>query len=148
VIAGNVCLFGATAGELYLNGRAGERFAVRNSGAVAVVEGTGDHACEYMTGGRVTIIGRTGGNFGAGMSGGVAFVLDEDGLFAGRVAAGSVLTSPVDDEDDLALLRGDLEAHVAATSSGKAAALLREWPEQAARFVTVRPLAGALPSTR
>ncbi len=143
VIAGNVCLFGATAGELYLNGRVGERFAVRNSGAVAVAEGAGDHACEYMTGGRVTILGRTGTNFGAGMSGGVAFVLDEDGLFAGRVAAGSVLAGPVDGGDDLELLRGDLEAHVAATSSGKAAALLRDWPAQASRFVAVRPVVGA-----
>jgi glutamate synthase domain-containing protein 3 len=148
VIAGNVCLFGATAGELFLNGRAGERFAVRNSGAVAVVEGVGDHACEYMTGGRVTILGRAGGNFGAGMSGGLAFVLDEDGGFAGRVAAGSVSAGPVEAPGDLALLRGDLERHAGATDSSKAADLLLEWPRHAVKFVAVRPIVSALRSTR
>jgi glutamate synthase domain-containing protein 3 len=140
VIAGNVCLFGATAGELYLNGRVGERFAVRNSGAIAVVEGVGDHACEYMTGGRVTILGRTGGNFGAGMSGGLAFVLDEDGSFAGRVAAGSVLASPAESLEDVALLRGDLERHVMKTDSSKAAHVLEDWPKHAAKFIVVKPM--------
>jgi glutamate synthase domain-containing protein 3 len=81
VIAGNVILYGATSGEVYLNGCAGERFAIRNSGAIAVVEGVGDHACEYMTGGRVVVLGLTGVNFGAGMSGGIAYVYDENGRF-------------------------------------------------------------------
>src|SRR5204863_2415398 len=84
VIAGNVVLYGATSGEAFLRGVAGERFAVRNSGAIAVVEGVGDHGCEYMTGGRVVVLGRTGRNFAAGMSGGIAYVYDEDGKFASR----------------------------------------------------------------
>src|SRR5664279_5769804 len=84
ILIGNVALYGATSGELYVNGIAGERFAVRNSGAVAVVEGIGDHGCEYMTGGTVVVLGKTGRNFAAGMSGGVAYVYDEDGQFASR----------------------------------------------------------------
>ena len=84
IIAGNVLLYGATAGEVYISGRAGERFAIRNSGARAVVEGVGDHGCEYMTGGRVVILGPTGVNFAAGMSGGIAYVFDETGLFDDR----------------------------------------------------------------
>jgi glutamate synthase (NADPH/NADH) large chain len=139
VIAGNVCLFGATGGEAYLNGRAGERFAVRNSGAVAVVEGAGDHACEYMTGGRVTILGPTGVNFGAGMSGGKAFVLDEEGLFGARLAAESVAAGPLSDPGDEALARADIERHLAATGSPKARAVLADWEAYRSLFVTVAP---------
>ena len=90
VIIGNVALYGATSGEAYVRGIAGERFAVRNSGAYAVVEGVGDHGCEYMTGGRVVVLGRTGRNFAAGMSGGIAYVIDDDGLFARRCNRGMV----------------------------------------------------------
>ena len=99
IIVGNVTLYGATSGEAYLRGVAGERFAVRNSGARAVVEGVGDHGCEYMTGGRVIVLGRTGRNFAAGMSGGIAYVLDRDGTFAQRLNTGMVDLEPLDDED-------------------------------------------------
>jgi len=142
VIAGNVCLFGATAGSLFLNGRAGERFAVRNSGAVAIVEGVGDHACEYMTGGRVTILGSTGSNLGAGMTGGTVFVYDEEGTFAGMLAADTLISGPLDNPADSALLKLDLERHVEATHSGKAAAILADWPLQMKRFVKVESRSG------
>ncbi len=128
VIAGNVCLFGATAGSLFLNGRVGERFAVRNSGALAVVEGVGDHACEYMTGGRVVILGSTGGNLCAGMTGGAVFVLDEDGSLAGKRAADAPLARLVVETADLSALRADIEAHFKATGSGRAEAVLADWP--------------------
>ena len=101
IIVGNTVLYGATEGECYFRGVAGERFAVRNSGAVAVVEGVGDHGCEYMTGGIVVVIGKTGRNFAAGMSGGVAYVLDEDGDFAERCNMAMVELEPVPEEDDL-----------------------------------------------
>src|SRR5499427_9069652 len=100
IITGNVVLYGAIAGEAYFRGVAGERFAVRNSGALAVVEGVGDHGCEYMTGGTVVVLGRTGRNFAAGMSGGVAFVLDEDGQFASRANLGMVDIEAPDEEDE------------------------------------------------
>jgi glutamate synthase (NADPH) large chain len=139
VIAGNVCLIGATSGEVYLSGRVGERFAIRNSGAFAIVEGTGDHGCEYMTGGRVVILGSTGTNFGAGMSGGVAFVLDEDGAFIARIAGDSVAPTPLSDAEDEVLLREDIERHLAATGSPKASAILADWEKWKARFVKVMP---------
>ena len=94
ILIGNVALYGATGGEAYFRGVAGERFAVRNSGALAVVEGVGDHACEYMTGGRVVVIGGTGRNFAAGMSGGIAYVLDEDGSFRGAPTSGWSTSRP------------------------------------------------------
>ncbi len=119
IIAGNVILYGATAGEMYLRGVVGERFCVRNSGATAVVEGVGDHACEYMTGGRVLVLGPTGRNFGAGMSGGIAFVHDPDGTFPSRVNAEMVdLEAP--DDDDAAWLRDRVERHLAETGSNVA----------------------------
>ena len=101
IIVGNTVLYGATEGECYFRGVAGERFAVRNSGAAVVVEGVGDHGCEYMTGGIVVVIGKTGRNFAAGMSGGVAYVLDEEGDFAERCNMAMVELEPVPEEDDL-----------------------------------------------
>ncbi|MDH3705002.1 MAG: glutamate synthase-related protein, partial [Acidimicrobiia bacterium] len=139
VIAGNVILYGATGGELFLRGLVGERFCVRNSGALAVVEGIGDHGCEYMTGGRAVILGATGRNFGAGMSGGVAYVLDEDGAFAKRVNPEMVDLDSLD-ADDIAFLLDAIERHHKETDSAVAASLLADWPaSQAGRFVKVMP---------
>ena len=115
IIVGNTVLYGAIAGECYFRGVAGERFAVRNSGAIAVVEGAGDHGCEYMTGGVVVVLGQTGRNFAAGMSGGIAYVLDEDGSFAERCNMSMVELEPVPEEDELMERLhhhgGDLEHH-------------------------------------
>jgi len=138
VIAGNTVLYGATGGRLYAAGRAGERFAVRNSGAVAVVEGVGDHGCEYMTGGVVVVLGRAGYNFGAGMTGGRAYVLDEDGQFASRCNQETVAVKPVD-EEDLAELRALLVEHLTHTGSRRAAGLLEDWPAAAGLFRRVVP---------
>jgi glutamate synthase (NADPH/NADH) large chain len=139
VIVGNTVLYGATSGRAFFDGRAGERFAVRNSGARAVVEGVGDHGCEYMTGGTVVVLGTTGRNFAAGMSGGVAYVLDEDGAFAGRCNLAMVELSPIDDEDEDEV-RALVEEHAKRTSSEKAARLLADWDEARRRFVKVMPL--------
>jgi glutamate synthase (NADPH/NADH) large chain/glutamate synthase (ferredoxin) len=136
---GNVALYGATSGQAFLRGRAGERFCVRNSGATAVVEGVGDHGCEYMTGGVVVILGPTGRNFAAGMSGGVAYVLDVDGRFAQRVNPASVSLEPVEAAADRELLKALLEEHVARTDSPIAAALLKDWTGALKRFVKVMP---------
>ncbi|MGI9621492.1 MAG: glutamate synthase-related protein, partial [Acidimicrobiales bacterium] len=138
VIAGNVILYGATAGELYLRGTVGERFCVRNSGAIAVVEGIGDHGCEYMTGGRAVILGDSGRNFGAGMSGGIAFVYDSDATFAERVNPEMVDLDPMDDEDR-AWLRDRIERHNAETGSDRAAAILSDWDTEVERFCKVMP---------
>jgi glutamate synthase (NADPH) large chain len=138
IIIGNVALYGATSGEAYIRGVAGERFAVRNSGAHAVVEGVGDHACEYMTGGRVVVLGRTGRNFAAGMSGGIAYVLDVDGLLARRCNRGMVDVEALDPMDE-ALVRGLMERHVELTSSEHAARLLHDWPSVRQRFLKVMP---------
>jgi glutamate synthase (ferredoxin) len=118
---------------------AGERFMVRNSGAVAVVEGTGDHGCEYMTGGRAVIIGRTGRNFAAGMSGGIAYVLDEEGDFHTRCNMEMVGLEPLEEPEDLDLVRGLLERHVEYTGSTVAQRLLADWPAAAKKFVKVMP---------
>ncbi len=126
VIAGNTILYGATGGQVFLAGGAGERFAVRNSGATAVVEGVGDHGCEYMTGGRVVVLGSTGRNFGAGMTNGLAWVLDESGDFAGRVNAESVVLEPVQPGDD-AEVRSLIERHLQMTGSRRAHHLLADW---------------------
>ena len=138
VIVGNVVLYGATSGEAFIRGMAGERFAVRNSGATAVVEGVGDHGCEYMTGGRVLVLGRTGRNFAAGMSGGIAWVYDLDGGFAARANPEMVALEPLDDADadEVRLL---VERHRALTGSERAAALLADWDASASRFVRVIP---------
>jgi glutamate synthase domain-containing protein 2/glutamate synthase domain-containing protein 3 len=138
-LLGNVALYGATSGELYAAGGAGERFAVRNSGAAAVVEGVGDHGCEYMTGGVVVVLGRTGRNFAAGMSGGVAFVLDEDGTFARRCNTALVELGPVDDAADRRLLRQLVRRHYRLTASPRARRVLQDWDAAAGRFVRVMP---------
>ncbi len=139
-ILGNVVLYGATGGQAFIRGRAGERFAVRNSGALAVVEGVGDHGCEYMTRGLVVVLGSTGRNFAAGMSGGIAYVLDEDGRFAGRCNREMVDLGPLEPADQRAL-RELLEEHVAATGSAKAQRVLDAWDTTLPRFVRVMPFA-------
>jgi glutamate synthase domain-containing protein 2/glutamate synthase domain-containing protein 1/glutamate synthase domain-containing protein 3 len=136
-ICGNTCLYGATGGKLYANGRAGERFAVRNSGATAVVEGVGDHGCEYMTNGTVAILGKTGKNFGAGMSGGTAFVYDVDGKFFSRVNPEMVVALPVTRPQDLAEVKLLIEQHVAATGSPQGKKLLAAWEETSRKLVRV-----------
>jgi glutamate synthase (NADPH/NADH) large chain len=168
IIVGNTVLYGATEGECYFRGVAGERFAVRNSGAVAVVEGVGDHGCEYMTGGVVVVIGQTGRNFAAGMSGGIAYVLDEDGTFGSRCNLAMVELEPVTEEDDLLeklhhhggdiehkgrvdlscdmtrhddeRLRQMLTKHKELTGSTKAAAILDDWATYRPKFVKVMPV--------
>ena len=139
IIAGNVVLYGATGGEAYFNGVAGERFCVRNSGANAVVEGVGDHGCEYMTGGRVVILGPTGRNFGAGMSGGIAYVLDEAGEFPARCNLEMVELEPIDPEDAETILRL-VRRHFQYTRSQLADDVLRKWETKASRFVKVFPM--------
>jgi glutamate synthase (NADPH/NADH) large chain/glutamate synthase (ferredoxin) len=138
VIVGNTVLYGATAGRAFFRGLAGERFAVRNSGASAVVEGVGDHGCEYMTGGRAVILGPTGRNFAAGMSGGVAYVLDEDGTFAARCNMELVGFDEIS-EVDAAELHALVEEHHLRTQSPVAARLLRDWEGALRSFVKVMP---------
>jgi len=139
IIVGNVVLYGATSGEAYFRGVAGERFAVRNSGAVAVVEGVGDHGCEYMTGGRVVVLGSTGRNFAAGMSGGIAYVLDAAGTFARRCNPELVELEPLDAGDDVTLVRDLIGRHVRHTASALGARLLRDWSDTSRLFVKVMP---------
>jgi glutamate synthase (NADPH/NADH) large chain len=139
VIIGNVALYGATGGEAYVRGIAGERFGVRNSGAYAVVEGVGDHGCEYMTGGRVVVLGKTGRNFAAGMSGGVAYVVDTDGLFARRCNTSMVELERLEDADDIDLVRTMIASHAGHTGSTLAADALSSWPLTCARIVKVIP---------
>ncbi|MGV3655515.1 MAG: glutamate synthase subunit alpha, partial [Noviherbaspirillum sp.] len=161
IIAGNTVLYGAIAGEAYFNGVAGERFAVRNSGAVTVVEGTGDHGCEYMTGGTVVVLGETGRNFAAGMSGGIAYVYDPDGDFATKCNMAMVDLVPVPSaaeqeaeanrslwhsarrggqaETHEAILKGLIERHFKYTGSTRARALLDDWPNARSKFVKVFP---------
>jgi glutamate synthase (NADPH/NADH) large chain len=138
IIAGNVILYGATAGEAFIRGVVGERFGVRNSGAVAVVEGVGDHGCEYMTGGRVVILGATGRNFGAGMSGGEAFVWDPEGRFAPLVNL-EMVDLEIVSEDDSLWLRTTLRRHLAETGSEVAGRLLERWRDTVRDFVKVMP---------
>ena len=139
VIIGNVALYGATSGEAYVRGIAGERFAVRNSGAYAGVEGVGDHGCEYMTGGRGVVLGRTGRNFAAGMSGGIAYVIDDDGLFARRCNRGMVELESLEDEEDLDFVRTMITRHATHTRSKRAAHLLSVWGSTSARTIKVIP---------
>ncbi len=139
VILGNTCLYGATGGELYALGRAGERFAVRNSGARTVVEGAGDHCCEYMTGGVVVVLGSTGRNVGAGMTGGVAFLLDEQGDLERRVNTETVAIVPLTTPEQEAMLKPLLEAHLEATGSARAAQILADWPSWKARIKLLVP---------
>jgi glutamate synthase domain-containing protein 3 len=140
VVVGNTLLYGATSGEVFVNGRAGERFAVRNSGALAVVEGVGDHACEYMTSGTVVVLGTTGRNFGAGMSGGVAYVLDEHQLFDTLCNLDMVDLETVYLKEDLDLLKDLIRRHCRWTGSRQARTILERWREMAGRFVKVMPI--------
>ena len=139
IIAGNVNLYGATSGEAYIRGIAAERFAVRNSGATAVVEGIGDHGCEYMTGGRVVILGKTGRNFGAGMSGGVAYVWDKDKDLAKQCNTETFELEAVTDAADIAELKALISRHLEYTESTVAAQILADWDTALAQFVKVMP---------
>jgi glutamate synthase domain-containing protein 3 len=139
VIIGNVALYGATGGEAYVCGVAGERFAVRNSGARAVVEGVGDHGCEYMTGGRIVVLGRTGRNFAAGMSGGIAYVLDLHGSFEDRCNTEMVNLSAVEEDYDVRVLLEMIGRHVKYTGSQYAAGILSDFRALRRRFVRVMP---------
>lgn len=143
IIVGNVALYGATAGEAYINGQAGERFAVRNSGAQAVVEGAGDHACEYMTGGTVILLGPVGRNFGAGMSGGVAYLLDADPQLRLRLSGSDLCAELPDEARDHRRLHRLLARHAELTGSSLARELLAAWPGTAARFLKLIPAAYA-----
>jgi glutamate synthase (ferredoxin) len=138
-LIGNVALYGATQGEAYINGKAGERFAVRNSGVKGVVESVGDHGCEYMTGGAIAVLGDTGKNFAAGMSGGVAYVLDREGDFESKVNHGMVSTTSELEEKDREMLRRLVENHVAYTDSDRGEYVLNHWEEELEKFVKVMP---------
>eukprot|EP00245_Coleochaete_scutata_P001682 TRINITY_DN12105_c0_g1_i1.p1 TRINITY_DN12105_c0_g1~~TRINITY_DN12105_c0_g1_i1.p1 ORF type:complete len:2269 (+),score=508.94 TRINITY_DN12105_c0_g1_i1:124-6930(+) len=139
IVIGNVALYGATGGEAYFNGMAAERFAVRNSGAKAVVEGIGDHGCEYMTGGTVVILGKTGKNFAAGMSGGIAYVLDVAGTFRSKCNMGLVDLDPVEDEDDIFTIKTMVQQHQRYTKSKLAKEVLSQWEELLPDFIKVYP---------
>ncbi|MBS3934034.1 MAG: glutamate synthase subunit alpha, partial [Truepera sp.] len=139
VIIGNTVLYGATGGSLYAAGKAGERLCVRNSGGYAVVEGCGDHGCEYMTGGVAVILGEAGRNFGAGMSGGVAYVYDPEGVFPGRVNRGMVELTRLAGDSDEALLKTMIARHYALTLSPQAKAILDGWEAALTRFWKVAP---------
>ena len=139
IIAGNTCLYGATGGQVFINGRAGERFAVRNSLAETVVEGTGDHCCEYMTGGAVVVLGKVGRNVGAGMTGGLGYFLDEDETFPTKVNGEIVTMQRVDSQAGQAQLKTLIEQHVAKTGSPKGAAVLEKWDEYLPKFWQLVP---------
>lgn len=140
VLGGNTVLYGATSGELYISGRVGERFCVRNSGAIAVVEGVGDHCCEYMTGGRVAVLGECGRNCAAGMSAGIVYVLDVHGDFDRRCNMDMVELELLENEDDRNELRHMIEEHLKYTGSRTAKALLQDWDASCKRFIKVMPV--------
>ncbi len=137
-IVGNTCLYGATAGQLFANGRAGERFGVRNSGGIAVIEGAGDHCCEYMTGGVIVVLGSVGKNLGAGMTGGMAYVLDLEGTLPERYNAALVVHEALGEEDAVAV-KQLIYQHLDKTESQRAKAILADWPKYAAKFLKIRP---------
>ena len=139
IVIGNVALYGATGGTAFINGVAGERFCVRNSGATAVVEGVGDHGCEYMTGGTVVVLGKTGKNFAAGMSGGIAYVLDEDWDFYQRVNKDMVSLEPVEHKYDVSLLKDLIREHVELTGSPRGKKILDNFGEYLPKFKKVLP---------
>jgi glutamate synthase domain-containing protein 3 len=139
VIVGNVCLYGATSGKAFFRGKAGERFCVRNSGALAVVEGLGDHGCEYMTGGVMICLGETGRNFAAGMSGGVSYIYDPDGKFPARCNMGLVGLETIDTHAEKEEVFGYIQEHVEATGSTVGQAMLENWDENCKKFVKVFP---------
>ena len=134
IIVGNVALYGATSGTAFINGVAGERFAVRNSGASAVVEGVGEHGCEYMTGGRVVVLGKTGKNFAAGMSGGIAYVLDEDNDLYTRMNKEMVFSEEISNKYDVMELKDMIKEHVALTNSEKGKEILDNFSEYLPKF--------------
>ena len=140
IIVGNTVLYGATAGEVFINGMAGERFCVRNSGATAVVGGVGDHGCEYMTRGTVVVLGKTGRNFAAGMSGGIAYALDEMQLFDTLCNLDMVELESVWQKTDVELLRDLIRQHLRWTGSERAKSILNAWPDMVGRFVKVVPI--------
>jgi glutamate synthase domain-containing protein 3 len=140
IIVGNTVLYGATSGEAFINGVAGERFCVRNSGATAVVEGIGDHGCEYMTAGLVVVLGKTGCNFAAGMSGGLAYVLDEIQLFDTMCNLDMVELESVWKEEDKGLLHDLIGRHLQWTGSTRAQRILDAWPDMVGKFVKVVPI--------
>jgi glutamate synthase domain-containing protein 3 len=140
ILVGNTVLYGATSGEVFFRGIAGERFAVRNSGANAVVEGVGDHGCEYMTGGKVIVLGETGKNFAAGMSGGISYVFDEKGNFTANCNSGMVDLESVDDAEEKLWLQKWIERHQQYTGSELAEKLLKKWDEVLVKFVKVMPI--------
>jgi glutamate synthase (ferredoxin) len=140
IIVGNVALYGATGGEAFIRGVAGERFAVRNSGATAVVEGVGDHGCEYMTRGHVVVLGRTGRNFAAGMSGGIAYVLDQDGDFAERCNMGMVDLEPFADAEEEHYVHSLIEEHAKLTGSVRARTVVEEWSRYRDMMIKIMPL--------
>ncbi|MGN0383052.1 MAG: glutamate synthase subunit alpha, partial [Eubacterium sp.] len=139
IIIGNVALYGATSGKAYINGVAGERFCVRNSGATAVVEGVGDHGCEYMTGGMVVVLGTTGKNFAAGMSGGVAYVLDENRDLYTRINKELVSSEVLTNKYDIMELKGMIEEHVKETNSEKGKEILNNFNEYVPKFKKIIP---------
>jgi glutamate synthase (ferredoxin) len=139
IVIGNVALYGATAGEIFVRGMAGERFAVRNSGVDAVVEAIGDHGCEYMTGGRVVVLGKSGRNFAAGMSGGIAYVLDEAGDFATRCNMELVALEKLADTNEIEAVWKLIQRHQAYTQSDRAAKILADWKNYVPKFVKVLP---------
>ena len=139
ILVGNVCLYGATSGEAFFRGIAAERFCVRNSGASTVIEGVGDHACEYMTGGRTVVLGATGRNFAAGMSGGIAYVWDPAGQFPQNCNLGMVELETVDQDEDIAELKALIEKHQRYTGSVVAERILGDWDQALAAFVKVMP---------
>ncbi len=139
IIVGNVVLYGATGGEVFINGVAGERFCVRNSGVHAVVESVGDHGCEYMTGGVVVVLGKTGRNFAAGMSGGIAFVFDEEEDLESRFNPGLADLETVSEPEDIETLRRMVEEHLMYTNSNSARRILDQWDESLSQFKKVMP---------
>ncbi len=141
IVTGNVTLYGATSGEAYISGIAGERFCVRNSGATAVVEGIGDHGCEYMTGGRVVVLGPCGRNFGAGMSGGYAYIYDEDGTFANETNTELIDLEKLIDEKDIEELKEIIQKHIKYTKSKIASEILENWEANQSKFIKVMPMA-------
>ncbi|MEZ7856241.1 MAG: glutamate synthase subunit alpha, partial [Polaribacter sp.] len=139
IIVGNVCMFGAVDGQAYINGIAGERFAVRNSGATAVVEGVGDHCCEYMTGGKVIVLGKTGRNFAAGMSGGIAYVYDPENKFVNGLCNTETIEFEKIYGEDAVDLKTIIAKHVLYTDSKKGAELLADWDTSLKNFIKVMP---------
>ena len=139
IIIGNVAMYGATGGEAYIYGKGGERFAVRNSGGEAVIEGVGDHCCEYMTGGVVVILGETGRNFAAGMSGGIAYVYDKDGTFHSRFNSGLADLEELRDTEDKEDLKRLISNHTMETNSNKAKFILENWDTEVSNFKKVMP---------